>query len=326
MRRLALLTCAVALGCGEFETPSIVLDLRILGVQAEPPEIVSPFDPDDPTAVELDDVELCALFADPTRSRRLRWNMVACAPRSSRRCDSVTRPWVDIGSGTIEDPEEAGEPQAACGTLAASAGLLAVLQDAIENDSFSGFGGIPVQVELWVHGEDESFADAQFGTKRVLYSPEIPAGRVANTNPHLDGLTVEREGVTPDPEDPELLPLGRCRDVAPLVAAPGERITITPVEPEGVREDYVVPTLDGGSREFTENLTYSWYATAGAWNREESGGPKDVVGNEPPLDSTFTAPADPAVVGDGLEVPLWIVQRDERGGQAWYESCVRVEP
>ena len=27
-----------------------------------------------------------------------------------------------------------------------------------------------------------------------------------------------------------------------------------------------------------------------------------------------------------LDVPLWIIQRDERGGTAWFESCVRVIP
>jgi hypothetical protein len=25
-------------------------------------------------------------------------------------------------------------------------------------------------------------------------------------------------------------------------------------------------------------------------------------------------------------VQLWVVQRDERGGVSWYESCVRVVP
>jgi hypothetical protein len=322
LRAIALL--AAAAGCGSFETPSIVLDLRILGIQAEPPEVVSPFDPDNPLDLELDDVRVCALIADPTAARRLHWEMVACAPTGSGRCSHRNRPWVALGFGTAEDPEDADDAPEICADLPAGPGLIAVLRDALERDSFSGFGGINVQVELWVHGEDEEFSEAQFGSKRILYAPEIPDGRVANRNPYLDELTVERAGGPTDPA--ETLPLGRCRDVAPLVVTPGELLTITPVEPEGVREDYVVPTLDGGSREFTENLTYAWYATAGRWGSENTGGPKDLVGNEPLLYTRWRAPEDPDVVGDGLDVAMWIVQRDERGGQMWYESCVRVQP
>ena len=42
--------------------------------------------------------------------------------------------------------------------------------------------------------------------------------------------------------------------------------------PEGVREDYVVPTFDGGSRMFTESLTYQWLAGDGEWSRSRTGG------------------------------------------------------
>src|SRR5690606_22747649 len=101
---------------------------------------------------------------------------------------------------------------------------------------------------------------------------------------------------------------------------------VEPLEPQGAREDYVVPTFDGGSRMLTENLSYAWYATAGEWNRENTGGPRDFAGNAPPLDSTWTAPTDPEIVGAGLDVALWMVQRDERGGQTWYHSCLRVVP
>jgi hypothetical protein len=37
----------------------------------------------------------------------------------------------------------------------------------------------------------------------------------------------------------------------------------------------VVPTFEGGSRTFTENLRYQWLATAGSWSRAETGGPRD---------------------------------------------------
>jgi len=51
----------------------------------------------------------------------------------------------------------------------------------------------------------------------------------------------------------------------------------------------------------------------------------DGFGNEPDLDTSWTAPPA-SKIGDGKDVPFYIVQRDERGGQAWYETCVLVHP
>jgi hypothetical protein len=324
VRYWAAITAATlfAAGCGEFETQSIVLDLRVLAMTVDPPEVVTPFDPDNPDDIVLQDVEVCALVADPGDSRRLEYNMVACAERNSSRCDDVTAPFVDIGFGTIEDPEEAGAPVQLCQTLPANANLLAVIENAIEESALSGFGGVPVAIEFWVRPEDTGLEEAQFATKQMLYSPEFPVGRVANTNPSLIEITLERED-----ESTEVLPLGRCVDIAdPPTVVLEEVVNFMPVEPDGVREDYLLPTFDGGSREFTENLTYAYYSTEGDWEREVTGGPRDFAGNEPPLDSEWTSLDEDADIGDGLDVQFWIVQRDERGGLAWFETCIRVVP
>jgi hypothetical protein len=318
-----IVSAALAAGCGDFETPSIVLDLRTLGAIAEPPEVVATFDPQDPEASidELEEVQVCVLVADPTESRRLEWNMVACAPTESKRCDDRDAPFVDVGFGTIEDPEETGER--ACGVVPVNASLVAVIEDAVSADSLAGFGGIGVQVEAWVMPEGGEFeTEAQFAAKRVLYAPRIPQERVANLNP-----TVERFTYRFSADGPEMnLPLGRCGEITPVELAIDDDIEITPVEPDGVREDYVLPTFDGGVRRVTEYMRYAWYATTGEWSSEESGGPRDLAGNQPPLDSTWTATIDAEDVGDGLDVRLWMVQRDERGGQSWYESCLHVTP
>jgi hypothetical protein len=325
MRRLhptLLLAALAAAGCGNFETPSIVLDLRTIGAIAEPPEVVAPFDLEDPEASidELEEVSVCVLPADPTESRRLEWNMVACAPQDSKRCDDAGAPFVDVGFGFIDDPEETG--QRPCGVIPVNAGLVAVIEDAVSADSLAGFGGIAVQVEIWVRPEGATLAEAAFAAKQVLYAPQIPAERVANSNP-----TVERFEYTIDGgAEPLDLPLGRCGEITPVELAAGSAITIEPIEPDGVREDYVLPTFDGEVRMITEYMRYAWYATAGDWRREESGGPRDFAGNQPPLDTTWTADIAEEELGDGLDVPLWMIQRDERGGQSWYESCLHVTP
>jgi hypothetical protein len=113
--------------------------------------------------------------------------------------------------------------------------------------------------------------------------------------------------------------------VAPLALAPLESLHLDPIEPDGVREDYVVPTFEGGARLFTENLRYEWLAGGGDWTRSGTGGPRDGAGNQPPLDTEWEAP--PADQLDGpTDLSLWVIQRDERGGARWFESCVRVTP
>ncbi len=312
MKKLALLTLLGA--CGSFEDPNIVLDLRVLAMTAEPPEQVFDFDPQDPPEniedLALVDVEVCALIAEPDRDRALSWTMNVCAPTDELRCDNPRRPAFEIGRGTIEDPETATTPQVACATLPAEPALLIVLEDAIALDSLAGFGGVDVLVSLDV--ED------QHAAKRVRYAPRLPAERVANQNPRLDRLQEIVEG-----RDPAPLRLGRCADMTdPPVVLPGGELTILPAEAEGTREDYVVPTFDGGSRMFTESPWYQWLASAGGWSRATTGGPRDVSGMLPPLDTSWSAPD----VDEPTDVSLWVVQRDERLGEAWYETCVRVVP
>jgi hypothetical protein len=312
---------ALASACGSFENPAIVIDLRVLAMTATPPEQVAPIDPDNPAAVELVPVEVCALVADPAASRGLRWSMRLCRQVGNLRCED-DRPFLALGSGTLADPDTSSTPQVACATVPASPALIPILQDAIENDSLSGFAAIDLNVELRVVPEGGREADAVYGGKAVRYAPLVPAERVANTNPDLTEIAMDLG----DDTMPKPLPLGRCvEQAAPIVLAPEQELHLEPVEPPGVREVYVVPTFEGGSRQFTENLRYQWLAGVGDWTRAGTGGPRDGAGNSPPLDTAWQAPAAADLDGP-VDVPLWIIQRDERGGGRWFESCVRVMP
>jgi hypothetical protein len=326
IRSVVVMSILAALaGCGEFEVRSIVLDLRVLAIQADPPEVVIPVDlenPPEPGEIDIPDIEVCALVADPGASRSLAYVLGACAPTTTSRCDDPERPYAPIARGEVLDPEEAGAPVEICGTLRPDLRLYAVVEDAFLNDALSGFGGLIIQIELIVFPAGESIASGEYAIKRLLLSPELPPGRVANENPSLDDLMIEIEDGN-EPSMPLAMPLGRCNDVEPYVLAAGETINFVPVESEGARQEYVLPTFEGGVRTFTENLTYSWYATAGRWQREISGGPRDVAGNDPPLDSEWHAPENLDAPED---VRFWVVQRDERGGLSWYETCVSVQP
>ena len=331
MRRARSLVAGAALllaACGSFEDPSIVIDLRVLAVVVDPPEQVVPFDPANPTSVpELHDFTTCTLVADPAEQRGLAWTLTVCPRVGNLRCDPE-RPSFVAATGHVDDPDTSATPQPICATVPAGAPLLAVLRDQIENDNLQGFGGVDINLSLRVQPDGAPAGAAVYSGKGARFSAKLPAERVANRNPTLDRIDVNVVGRASDPAP---LPLGRCVDqAAPLELSVGASLHFMPIEPPGAREEYVVPTFEGGSRRFTENLSYQWLAGGGDWTRGNTGGTRDGAGNAPPLDTEWETPTRAQLDERGatlpLDVPLWIVQRDERGGTAWFESCVRVVP
>jgi hypothetical protein len=300
MVRRAVAAVLVLAACSPgFESKSIVIDLRMLGLRADPPEIVEDFDPANPILPEVPPVTVTALLADPGADRRLGWRMVACPPDRMRRCDGGSDT-VAMGEGVADDPEQEGAVPIAA-TLEATADLLIA---AFEGDQNLGFGGLQVMVELsvWPEGAPD---EAIVGAKMIIYAPRIPAGRTANANPTMDAILVD--------EMDEWAEGAECREITT-----GTEIRLEPVEPEGVRETYLLPTLDGGQRIITENLRYAWFATVGSFSADQTGGTIDFFGNPPPLHTRWTAP------DEASDATLWLVQRDERGGTSWTQRCFAV--
>lgn len=325
MRYWIIVTCLCLVACGSFDDPAIVFDMRVLGVIAEPPEILLPAAPDaiDPTS--LPDVEVCALVADPGDSRDLSFAMVACPPNNQGRCDQPSRPSVLLGAGTVADPEEAGAPVRICATLGPSPTLAEIIETSVSIDSLSGFGAIDIQIEISIWPAGNNVADAIYTTKKMRFGVQLPAERVPNENPSIESIQISRAPTGVRGLDFEL-PMGRCGDIEAPIVAPREKIGFLPIEPEGVRQEYLVPTFDGGARSFSETMTYSFFSTHGSWTSGQTGGHRDISGKLPILNTSWRAPRDADEIGEGLDVSLFIIQRDERGGQSWAQSCVRVLP
>lgn len=324
-RHLLLLLPSIAIlsACGSFDDPTIVYDLRFLGAIAEPPEILLPADGSEIDLASLPEVKVCALFADPSDSRELNYALVACPPSDNGRCEEG-QPFVRMGSGEIEDPEESNLPVRLCGTLGPSPELVNVIEESVSLDSLAGFGAIDIQVEisLWPRGDR---GQTIYAHKNVRFGAALPIERVANTNPKLEALELSQVALGAAGLELNLTE-GRCSDVSAPEISLGSQIDLLPVEAADAREDYVVPTLDGGSRAFRETLNYRFFSTSGDWTKGSTGGPRDISGNVATLDTSWTAPSDPLEVGDGLDVSLFVIQRDERGGQSWFQSCIRVVP
>lgn len=316
---------ALLAACGSFEDEDIVVDTRVLAMSATVPDQVIDVDLENPQSdLELLDqlvaTRMCALVADPARERRLRWSMTLCALNADERCYG---PRSMLAEGFAEDRETTLDDAAIeiCADINPDGNLLGVIRFAYEDDQFGGLGGLDYGVSLIVGGEDVDPSLDLFAGKTLRVAPRIPLERTANTNPNLERIDVVIDGAEPVP-----LPLGRCvKQTDKLTVKPRAVVRMTPIETTTTRETYVVPTLDGQSQAFTEAPTYQWTAGAGGFSAGNTGGPRDFAGNAATLFTDWRAPnADD--VGQGLDVPIWVVQRDERLGATWYESCVHVAP
>jgi hypothetical protein len=320
LARIALLVTLLA-ACGSFQDPDVVVDLRVLALDANVPEQVIDLDlknPPPPAQLlsQLVPAQVCALIADPAFDRRLRWSMTLCQQRTNERCKGS--PQTVIGGGVIDDPDTTVPEPQLCATVQPDDDLLATVLAALKADSFNGLQGIDYEVMLRVGGEDADPALDQYAAKALQVTARVPADRTPNQNPSLLEIEAAVADGTPVP-----LPLGRCVDQAsPLTVPSGAKVRLLPIEPAGARETYTLPTIDGGFETFTESLTYQWVAGDGKFSSGSTGGPRDVFGNPAPLFTDWTAPKVTAPEA----VPLWIVQRDERLGVHWYESCALVTP
>lgn len=329
MRWLGLICLA---GCASFEDPTIVLDLRVIGVETTPPEQVLDIDPGKPPTVDellaqLQPVRVRARVAQPDRMTELYWTLTACLLDEGSRCDPEA-PAYEIAGGILDDPEtfaigapcranEREEPGVVCGVLAPDGRLVQLLAKAQGDDPSGGLAGLDVGVVLRVRDVVNDPPVEAFAAKRVRFAPRIPADRLANTNPHIDQLLIGRAGFGIDVME------AHCGKRGATLAVPGgQRVTLFPVSRDADKEAYVLPTLDGQAAYFTEHLTYQWIATHGDFTDEITGGPPDVFGNVR-LDGTEWTP--PEVTDDTL-VTVWVVQRDSRYGVRWWESCIMVEP
>ena len=321
MKRLLVVALA---GCGSFQDPNIVVDLRVIAMSSSVPDQVLDVDFSNPPPAttllgELVPNNVCALMGDPFNTRRLHFEMTLCETQSNDRCDDSVS--AVIGSGIIDDPDITQPEPAMCATVFPDGNLLGVLLDTLKGDELMGLGGLDYMVQLRVGGEGGDPNLDLYAAKVLKVSARIPKQLEPNNNPSIDHIDAAIAGAAAVP-----LPLGRCIDqTAPLVVAPGVTTRLTPVEPPGAREVYVLPTIDGGFETFTESLTYQWTAANGHFSSGDTGGPPDLVGNPATLYTDFRAPKAEDL--DGMsDIPIWIIQRDERLGVHWYESCIRVQP
>ena len=223
-----LAALAVHVGCGKFQDPNVVVDLRVLAITASPPTQIVDVDltrPIDPAALlgQLVATEVCALVADPALDRRLTWSLATCPHTSDERCDDGTDRV--FASGALDDPDTTVPEPRLCATVAPDGDLFALLLDAVQGDALRGLGGIDYMVQLRVGGQDADRALDQYASKTLRVAPRIPADATANANPSIARIDTAIDGVAAG-----ALPLARCADhPAPLAVPAGVKLRMTPI-------------------------------------------------------------------------------------------------
>jgi hypothetical protein len=273
-----------------FQSASDVNDLRVLAVEAEPPE--AQFDQQGSgsglTVSNVDDVHLRVLAVDPSRPGSFTTLLGSlCAPTDSRRCDN---------RGPQSDPirivRHGGDEFA---TDVPGLLMTPVIRFAQSDDKLKGLGGIRVQFSFSVDDNDPH--GSVYADKLLLYSQR---GTPPNHNPTLTGLSLTQTGVflkTVAPGETLQLPVGTLFGVRPILAA-------------DARETYTTTDLQGHTVTLTEDPTYAFFTTPGAeFDRDTAFEPIDGVA--PPDGLTRL---DAFNRGSGT---IWVVVRDGRGGESW---------
>lgn len=339
LRVVAAFSLAGSAGCGdELPSPSLVEDLRVLAVRAEPPEVL--VDRVDGQATQPGPVAFQALVVDPRgQSMVYRWRF--CPVESNETCADFDRhraaapaefqPALDAAraqqsAGQSEviatspargvDAFTVQLPQNLFGYHLATSGLgignggwvSAVLEVAAGADT------LQVQKRVVLGARDLSQWNPElqrFGWQVCVPGAPVPgcvplAPRTANHNPAIAAVELARSEHPDAPFAP--------RPEGPLTLAPGEVIRLRPVLGPDAEERYqtVESTLQASDLvvvDRTEEAVVSWFATAGKF-----GSTHTTPQLTKTLDNTFTAPTTPPAHG---RISLFLVVRDQRGGVGW---------
>jgi hypothetical protein len=302
------LALALLLACGctpSFESKEVVLDLRVLAVQAEPPEAQVDLD-----AGTIEDVQVTLLAVDPVHpDQPATVQPRLCLPSDGSRCGK-----------TAIDLRELAAPQ---GTIAFDLfskvsdprTLVPLVVAAQQDDKLKGLDGVRVQLELGVDTRDP--AGVQYGTKQLLFSTRAPGDPERNHNPRVAGLElidlsdplhpVSRGTLAPG----EKIPLPSQRDLGlvphlPCAASAPAGNDCRYGIPDGI-EEYDAIDLTGRLVHLSEYPSWDFFTTDGA-GLDRSGADEPLRGVPAPAAGLLRINA-----GSGTGT-LWLVVRDGRGG------------
>ena len=279
-----------------FDEPSLVLDLRVLAMKAEPPEIILHASED-----AAKPVTLSILIADPASPGRvLSCRLQSCVLSDiNKRCEDPATTVV-LAEGPCSDGVTAFDVTFP----------LDLIERVREADSTQGYSGLAVWVELVVTGGEEEL----HALKSVIFSTESPPGRTANRNPAITGLRLDEA----DPVLPADVPWQAGKTIRMEVARAAD-----------AKETYVLPTFDGGTVTLKEYMQFSFYSDSGKFSKSSTTDKPDNFMNvtadeEPPIDLFVDWTPEAGTAPATKQIRFWFVLDDGRGGVDWMLATGRA--
>jgi hypothetical protein len=337
---LTLLAGSTACG-GDLPSPTVVDDLRVLAVRAEPPEVL--VERVDGRQTQPAPVSFQAVVVDP-RGASMVYHWRFCPVESTQTCAdfdarrAAAPPELQPALDAARAQNSAGEATAAA---AVDTFTVEIPEDLFRYHLISS--GLGLGNGSWVSAVLRVAAGAQTveAQKRVVlnardlsaWNPELQrfgwqvcvpgapvagcvplAPRTPNHNPEIAAVEVARSARAGAPFT--------TRPDGPLSLEPGEVIRLRPVLAPDAEERYqtVTSTLQASDLtvvDRTEEAVVSWFATAGKFGAEQTTAQLTKT-----LDNTFTAPLTPPAGG---RLSVFVVVRDQRGGEGWTSLEVVVE-
>jgi hypothetical protein len=363
-RALAIPVLAASFGaCTNFADPTTVVDLRVLAVKAEPSEIILDVDLSNPGMPVVDPannpgIDITPLIADPAGNMRpVKFTITACpndpfAPAppgggqgggafpSGGARTTVGSALCDENSDTtwvlLDQPADSGSTVTVYPTVPelTTAFMKDVFPDQYGN-LHGGFDlGMPFTLDIKVDAGTEEIR----AVKRVLYwAQRIDPGQTPNQTPQMAQLDafLQRDETTFTPiDEPKVLD-----EMTPLeVPAGTTEIWIRPAP--ATAEPFWTTVIDPDTHQAVpfhvdrETLRYRFFATAGTFSPA-------VTSSEPmpgfmptgpiPLESKLSLPSDtsglPTDMATGKPlITIWVVGRDDRGGESWLQRQLMLTP
>jgi len=307
-----------ATGCGELDTADRVHDLRLLAIQADPPEQVlndaliagvsggtpAPGEAGPRPTPQLLPETIRALVADPAGSGRevsYRFSLCLAVDGDTRRCSENSPGYRVLSEGTVTPGALGAEPSVAFTPE------YSLVNQLVLRDAYHGLGGVQLLVQIEIQAGDESVV----GLKRVTFTFAPLPLPPANTNPVIASIQFNDTDWAPE-RAVEFFATARQPRQFPGTGTPGPTTGTNKLSPrvEPARfEEYDRPRFDGGSVHFKETWRYNFFATQGTFATATTTASEDGTGGN---SNWTTLPGEP-----GGSTAIWIVVRDGRGGENW---------
>jgi hypothetical protein len=313
-----------------FENPSSVIDLRLLAVRADPPEVLIDVDALVATHMlpeALPDITLTPLVVDPRGAgRAVSYRVEACVNDPNVAIMGGEQRAGRVGDSVSDSPCAAGSTLVAMGTALPVDGVvpfsvtfrptLALLMQAGMVDPLGVQLGLPLLLTFTVSAGSETVV----AVKRVIFSPRLSPAHEPNANPVVTGFTFRwsRDGVR--------MPLDAA--APPQVPARAElRFGFQPA----VAEAYPARNFSLSERRFyteqvtSETLRYNFYATRGRFAPGGVNNDPSPLRNNPTMENE-TVYVAPDVVTRVDDVDIFVVVRDERAGASFTRTRLQLQP